>query len=107
MGIAGRTPITYDYDADGLVARGGALTLERDLVTGAITGDTIGVVATSRTYDDHGALSGIELRVQALVTWSQRLTRDWLGNALVTRRVRIAVRYQSYQLPAMSTKAER
>lgn len=84
-GIAGRTPITYDYDADGLVTRGGALTLKRDPVTGAITGDTIGVVGTSRTYDDHGALSGIELRVKGLVIWSQRLTRDSIGR-IVTQR---------------------
>ena len=66
--------------------RARALTLKRDPVTGAITGDTIGVVATSRTYDDHGTLSGIELRVQGRITWSQRLTRDSdaTSGALVT-----------------------
>ncbi|MDQ2668646.1 MAG: RHS repeat-associated core domain-containing protein, partial [Gemmatimonadota bacterium] len=85
VAIAGRSPITYDYDADGLVTRGGALTLKRDLVTGAITGDTIGVVATSRTYDEHGALSGIELRIAGTPTWSQRLTRDSIGRITVQR----------------------
>ena len=84
-GSPGRQSITYDYDVDGLVTRGGALTLKRDPVTGAITGDTIGVVATSRTYDDHGTLSGIELRVQGRITWSQRLTRDSLGRITVQR----------------------
>ena len=83
--ISGRSPITYDYDGDGLVTRGGALTLTRDPLTGAITGDTLGVVATSRTYDDHGALSGIELRVKGLVTWSQRMTRDSIGRITVQR----------------------
>nr|MDQ2668354.1 RHS repeat-associated core domain-containing protein [Gemmatimonadota bacterium] len=85
VAIAGRTPITYDYDADGLVTRGGALTVKRDPLTGAITGDTIGVVATSRTYDDHGALSGIELRIAGTPTWSQRLTRDSIDRITVQR----------------------
>ena len=84
MGIAGRTPVTYNYEADRLVTRGADV--KRDPVTGAITRDTIGVVPTTGTYDDHGALTGIELRVKGVITWSQRLTRDSIGRRCIERQ---------------------
>ena len=55
VSLAGGTLTDYVYDADGLVTRGGQLALTRDPITGAITRDSVGVVATTRLYDPHGA----------------------------------------------------
>ena len=63
VSLAGGTLTDYVYDADGLVTRGGQLALTRDPVTGAITRDSVGVVATKRLYDPHGALQRIDFRV--------------------------------------------
>ena len=71
--------VDYAFDADGLITRGGALSLDRDAVTGAITRDSIGLVATTRTYDDHGALARLDVRVGGAPVASQALQRDSLG----------------------------
>src|SRR5258708_78033 len=77
--ITGRGAADYQFDADGLVTRGGQLGLTRDAVTGAITGDSVGVVATTRQYDAHGDLRRVELRVAGTPIYSQALTRDSVG----------------------------
>ena len=61
------------------MTRGGQLALTRDPVTGAITRDSVGVVATTRLYDPHGVLQRIDLRVGGSAIFSQALVRDSIG----------------------------
>ena len=55
--------LTSPHERGGWQGGGAGAASKRDPVTGAISGDTIGVVAKSRQDDDHGALRRIELRV--------------------------------------------
>src|SRR5262249_32616436 len=41
----GAAPVTFAYDADGLLTKAGALTVARDAATEQVTGTTLGVVA--------------------------------------------------------------
>ena len=77
--LTGRAATDYVFDGDGLITKGGQLAVTRDPVTGAIAGDSVGVVATTRLYDAHGALRRIDLRAGGVTIFSQALVRDSIG----------------------------
>ena len=57
--VAG-TDITFAYDADGLLTKSGALTLERDLNTGEVAQVTDGSATLVYGYNGHGEVDSIE-----------------------------------------------
>jgi len=52
----GATPISYTYDADGLLTGSGAETLTRDPLNGLLTGTSTGSVTTSNSYNEFGEI---------------------------------------------------
>jgi RHS repeat-associated protein len=83
--ISGRAPVNYAFDADGLMVQAGQLTISRDSTTGIVTGDSLGVVATSHYYNDHGELRYMEMRVSGRPTWTRAFTHDSLGRIASVR----------------------
>jgi YD repeat-containing protein len=55
--VNGGAPITYQYDADGLLIRAGEMTLTRDPQTGLVKATALGVVTTENAYNAFGELA--------------------------------------------------
>lgn len=71
----GATPISYTYDADGLLTGSGALTLSRDVQNGLLTGTSLAGVTTSRTHNEFGELAAFS----SSAPFATSYTRDNLG----------------------------
>lgn len=85
--VNGETPVTYQYDADGLLIRAGDLTITRDPQTGLVTGTTLGVVTTADVYNAFGELIRQEARISGNPVFAADYTRDLLGR--ITRKVEV------------------
>lgn len=83
--VNGETPVTYEYDADGLLRRAGNLTITRDPQTGLVTGTSLGVVTTANAYNAFGELIRQEARASGSPVFESTYTRDLLGR--ITRKV--------------------
>lgn len=77
--LDGRAASDYVYDADGLVVKGGQLIVTRDAATGAIVGDSVGVLASTKQYDAHGDLRRLDLRLGGTTILSRLFARDSIG----------------------------
>jgi RHS repeat-associated protein len=70
--------ITMTYDADSLLSSAGALTVQRDPVSGRATGTTLGSVTDSYTYDEFGSLRSYTASYGGAEIFKQSFTRDAL-----------------------------
>jgi RHS repeat-associated protein len=82
--VNGGAPITYQYDADGLLVRAGEMTLTRDPQTGLVRTTVLGVVTTENAYNAFGELARLEAKVRGLPVFTAVYTRDLLGR--ITRK---------------------
>src|SRR5215210_8021501 len=85
--VNGDAPITYQYDADGLLVKAGDLTITRDPQTGLVTGTTLGVVTTANAYNTFGELIHQEAKSLGQTIFLADYTRDLLGR--ITRKVEV------------------
>jgi RHS repeat-associated protein len=77
--VNGGNSISYGYDADGLIASAGALTLSRDAQRGLLTTSQIGVVGDSYLYNDLGEVTSHVASVNGTPILSLSYTRDAAG----------------------------
>ncbi len=82
IGVDGKTPTAYAYDADGLLTGAGSLTLARDPQTGLLTGSTLGNVTDSRTYTSYGELDTYSAAYPAGLNVQDQYTRDAAGRII-------------------------
>lgn len=73
------TPVTFDYDDDGLLIRAGELTVIRDSASGRVMGTAIGSTATSASYNGFGELESLESTTGGATLYSAFFHRDLLG----------------------------
>ena len=85
--VNGGTPVTYQYDADGLLVKAGDLTITRDLQTGLVTATTLGAVTTANAYNTFGELIHQEAKTSGNPIFTADYTRDLLGR--ITRKVEV------------------
>lgn len=71
--------IAYTYDRDLLVTQAGNLTVNRDPVTGLITGTSLGSVTDQRQFDDRGLLTNYVASVSGTSVWSATYRYDLIG----------------------------
>ncbi|MFZ5785812.1 MAG: RHS repeat domain-containing protein, partial [Acidobacteriota bacterium] len=77
--VNGALPVSYAYDADGLLTVAGGLTITRDPQNGLITGTAIGAVTDTRTTNAFGEPTGLTATVSGSPVLSTNFTRDSLG----------------------------
>ncbi|MDQ7002467.1 MAG: RHS repeat protein, partial [Ghiorsea sp.] len=77
----GTTPIAYTYDLDGLLTGSGAMTLNRDVQNGLLTGTSLAGVTTSRTHNEFGELASFNSSAPFATSYA----RDKLGR--ITQKV--------------------
>lgn len=73
------TAITFGRDADDLLIRAGALTLERDPETGFLTGTTLGSISDLITYTEYGETLSYHASYGATPLYSVSMHRDARG----------------------------
>ncbi len=76
--IAG-TGIDYDHDRDGLLTQAGALTLDRDAVSGFVTGTSLGIVTDRWQLTPLGELAEYEASVAGDSVYDYGVLTDKLG----------------------------
>src|SRR4051794_20305138 len=82
---AGGSPVTFQYDNDGLLTAAGALTITRDPATGFVTGSTLGGTTETRTYNSYGEEQSYTVKFGTTVLYSVDYgPRDALGR-IVTK----------------------
>jgi RHS repeat-associated protein len=79
MTVNGADPVNYQFDADGLVIRAGALVISRDAGNGFISGTTLGQVTTTQSFNRFGELAELEDRIGAHPVFSVQYERDSIG----------------------------
>ncbi|WP_157376683.1 RHS repeat-associated core domain-containing protein [Anaeromyxobacter sp. K] len=72
-------PVSYQYDADGLLTYAGALRIARDPSTGMISGTTLGSVSTSAGYDAYGDLERFAASAGGISAYAYAVSRDASG----------------------------
>jgi RHS repeat-associated protein len=77
--VNGELPVVYGYDADGLLTRAGPLTLTRDPANGLVTATAVGQVATHRSYNEFGELTGTSASFGETPLFAAEYERDRLG----------------------------
>ena len=78
----GGDPVTFEYDADGLLTRAGELNLTRDPAHGLIARtDVAGITGTQR-HNDFGELAEREFLVNGGELYGTTYTRDALGRII-------------------------
>ena len=83
--VNGANPVTFAYDADGLLIRAGTLTLAREAATGRVTDTALGVVTDAVTYNTFGEASRYQAQIGGATSLQDDYTRDALGR--ITRKV--------------------
>ncbi|HSF33186.1 MAG TPA: RHS repeat-associated core domain-containing protein, partial [Candidatus Tectomicrobia bacterium] len=71
--------VVFEYDADSLLTRVGALAIDRNAQNGLITGSTLGHIADTRTYNSFGELSSYKATSSGSDIFTAEYTRDPLG----------------------------
>lgn len=73
------TSVAYVYDDDGLPTQAGPLALAHLTATGQLTAATLGVVASTWSYDSFGAIETATAKVSGTTAFQETLTRDAFG----------------------------
>ncbi len=84
IAINDRKPIAYRYDADGFLIQAGALALERDPRTAAVTSTSLGQVTTTHSYDSFGQIRRFAARFKDQEIFVVEYQRDAAGR--ITRK---------------------
>ncbi|MCC7077875.1 MAG: PKD domain-containing protein [Acidimicrobiia bacterium] len=63
--------IAYGYDDDDLLTSAGALTLDRDPASGALTGTTLGAVTTTSTFSTYGEIDSQRAEADGTTVYSE------------------------------------
>ena len=71
---------SFSYDKDSKVTRAGGMTVTRDPKTGFVTNTSIGVVTTSKSYNNHGELTKHVVQAAGTTVWEATYNRDPLGS---------------------------
>jgi RHS repeat-associated protein len=79
LSVNGQEVARYVYDADGLMIRAGAMTIERDPKTGFVTRTALDQVVTTNSYNEFGDLAQSTASFQSTVLMAMTYTRDKLG----------------------------
>ena len=82
LSVDGQSPVSFTYDADGLLTGAGGLTLTRDPQTGLLTGSTLGSVTDNRTYTSYGELATDSAAYPAGLSFQDLYTRDAAGRII-------------------------
>ena len=79
ISVNGADPISYRYDADGLLTGAGDLTLTRDTRNGLLTGTTLGSITDALTYNTFGEVSTYTAATGGAALYSAQYARDKAG----------------------------
>ncbi|HEX2203455.1 MAG TPA: RHS repeat-associated core domain-containing protein, partial [Longimicrobium sp.] len=71
--------VSLAHDRDGLLTQAGALSLQREVSSGVLTGTTLGGVTTRYTHNALGEVESAEAALGAAVLFRAVYTRDGLG----------------------------
>jgi len=85
--VNGANPLSFGYDADGLVTAVGSMALTRNFFNGLLTGTTLGSVTDSLTYSTFGEVSSYVARLSGSPIYSESYVRDNLGR--ITQRTEV------------------
>jgi RHS repeat-associated protein len=77
--INGKQTIDYGYDPDGLVARAGALALERHPMSGLVTGTKVGNVTTTHEHNRFGEVKRFSTAFKDKEIFAVEYERDHAG----------------------------
>src|SRR5262249_30888268 len=80
--VNGANPITFSYDADGLLTQAGALLLTRDAQNGLLVGTTLGGVSDRLSYNGFGEIASYTAMISGTSTFAVQFTRDKLGRVM-------------------------
>jgi RHS repeat-associated protein len=80
--INGGNTQSFVYDADGLLAQAGALTVTRNGGNGLLTGTTLGTVSDLRAFDETGAPTSYQATVGGTEVFAATYTRDLIGRVV-------------------------
>jgi RHS repeat-associated protein len=78
LGVNGSS-VALQYDADGLLTRAGALTLNRSAQNGLLTGTTLGNVTDAWGYNGLAEPTSYSAQANAAAVFAQQFSRDALG----------------------------
>lgn len=97
IGVNGAAPITYQYDADDLLTRAGALTVTRSTQNGLIMGSTLGGVSDAWQYNAFAEPVSYTARYTSTPVLAVRYQRDAIGRiTAITETVAGATRVITY-----------
>lgn len=82
VGLNGGVAIAYEYDADGLLTKAGALSLARSTQNGLLTGTTLGNVKDTLAYNGFGELTAYEAKYNSSPLLKAEYARDKLGRII-------------------------
>jgi RHS repeat-associated protein len=94
--INGTQPVTFSYDADGLLTAAGALTLVRDPQSGLVTGTALAGIAERTTYNEFGELNAYSATYSNREFFSVTYDRDTLGR-ITTKNEAISGATSTYE----------
>src|SRR5207248_944520 len=76
--VAG-TPITFQYDGDGLPIGVGSLSVQRDATTGQANGSTLGIITDTLGYDGFGQVTSYSASTTGSALYCFQINHDQLG----------------------------
>jgi RHS repeat-associated protein len=74
--INGGNTVAFQHDNDGLLTKGGVITVKRSSKNGLITGTTLGLATDSRTYNGFGELVSYTASANGAAVYGVQFTRD-------------------------------
>ncbi|OFX24839.1 MAG: hypothetical protein A2V77_17490 [Anaeromyxobacter sp. RBG_16_69_14] len=79
ISVNGTAVASFQYDADSLLTKAGALSIPRDATTGRVSSTTVGAVTTTPGYSAYGELASVSASSNGSVVYPYTLTRDVAG----------------------------
>jgi RHS repeat-associated protein len=88
INVDGANPVSFQYDADGLLTQAGSLAITRSGQNGLVSATALGNLTDAVTYDTFGELSGYTASYGGNAIFSDQYTRDKLGR--ITEKTELA-----------------
>jgi RHS repeat-associated protein len=79
INVGDANPVSFQYDADGLLTQAGSLAITRSSQNGLPSATSLGNLTDAVTYDSFGELSGYTASYSGSAIFSESYTRDQLG----------------------------
>lgn len=95
ISVNGADPVTFGYDADGLLTGAGSLALTRSAQNGLVTGSALGGITDALNYNGFGEVTQYEASINGAALYSTSYTRDKLGR-ITRKEERIAGNISTY-----------